>query len=613
MKDETNEKPLDEREALEERVLALLLNELNPKEVAAISSILAEDASLRAYRDRLDRSLDFIGEAVRSKGQLEVEDLRLDSHRRRELEELWVERQPGGDESEEENDPVPFEVISENAGRPRKKFFRFLPMVAAAALAFGATGIIVRSVLQQAEHGEDMALAAEDASEVVSESTPMEVVRKPSSGKEADGTLQKIRLRQRQESLSGLDRLQSDAAPFAEPGALALSSDFEVIDAEVIRGPEAIFNDRLANDIEGLNEKLGDEGKLLASDLQPNDSRVIVLDPAGGSGENLDEALDFAEKNNLPTGTVRSFIEANTVDKRTASVSGGASAASAGFQLSRRADASDSPKAPIPGPSVSAPSPFLANRQVAPLDSPSSKKEREALGRSGKAPQLTREDSGPRSESIPDPAAEEESKRSVSVPGRNGESPKPSSVPAKSSPAPVVPNLKERDKDFSNGVIAARPLPVTSPAKLKAKPSSSDEVSPNEPGSIHEPGAHSGAIAGKKGAKRDLVAFAEFGLDVPVAGRVEDDEVERPFEETVILAAADSKAPEVKESFFPTDDAPEKKLTMVNEGEGQPVSATEDDADTHLLSVSNRFALVTGALLVVALFVGFVLFRKRQS
>ncbi|MFP6886570.1 MAG: hypothetical protein VB997_03380, partial [Opitutales bacterium] len=248
MKDETNETPVEERDALEERVLALLLDELKPDEAEAIEARLAEDTDLRAYRDRLEHSLDLVGEAARGRDALKVEAFRLDPHRRRELEELWIEKQPEGG-FEDENEPVPFEVVAENTSRSRGKFLRFLPMVAAAALAVGATGIIVRSVLQQAEHGEDMALATEDASETVLEGKPVEIVHKSSTGKGEDGTLQKIKFQQRQESLLVSNPGTVDTTPFAEPEALALSAVGEVLNAEVARGSEKILNDRLANDI----------------------------------------------------------------------------------------------------------------------------------------------------------------------------------------------------------------------------------------------------------------------------------------------------------------------------------------------------------------------------
>ena len=276
MKDETNETPMGEREALEERVLALLLDELNPNETEAIEARLAEDVNLRTYRDRLEHSLDLVGEAARSKAALDMEAFRLDPRRRRELEELWIEKQPE-DGFEDENEPVPFEIVAENTGKARGKFLRFLPMIAAAALAVGATGIIVRTVLQQAEHGEDMALASEDASEAVLENKPVEIVHKSSKGKEVEGTLQQIKLQQRQESLPGSDPGSVAAAPFAEPEALALSAVSEVLDAEVARESEEILNDRLANDIDNLNEELRIEGERLSRTRPKPSSKLGII------------------------------------------------------------------------------------------------------------------------------------------------------------------------------------------------------------------------------------------------------------------------------------------------------------------------------------------------
>ena len=541
MKDETNETPVEEREALKERVLALLLDELNPNEAEAIEARLAEDSDLRTYRTRLEHSLDLVGEAARSKAALDVEAFRLDPRRRRELEELWIEKQPE-DGFEDENEPVPFEVVAENTSRSRGKFLRLLPMVAAAALAVGATGIIVRSVLQQAEHGEDMALASEDASEAVLESKPVEIVYKSSNEKEVEGTLQKIKLRQRQESLPGSDPGPVAAAPFAEPEALALSAVSEVLDAEVARESAAILNDRLANDIDNLNEELRTEGGRLVRELHPlketqRDSVTVV-----GADVELDEALAFAERNKLPTGTVRSFLEADTLDKRTASVSGGASAVGAGLRLPRR------PNAPKAGPPInSKPQSRVSALSLAPAagdqtvsaDFTEAKRVAATLGDDGSnalehphgQPAPTGEAYRRLADENLDQAKDKDpaSRRGL---GKNSLVPYAGSA-GQTSPAAnlraITVDLIARDEDVSNldapsssaGKLARRKKEDSGPKKGRDAggrlPLGDEDVGPFP--SLHEPSVASGAVAGEKGARKDLIAFADFGLDVAPGDR----------------------------------------------------------------------------------------------
>jgi Mg-chelatase subunit ChlD len=52
-----------EREQLEERVIALLLGELDTDAAISLRARLAEDADLRAFRDRMERTLGLVGEA----------------------------------------------------------------------------------------------------------------------------------------------------------------------------------------------------------------------------------------------------------------------------------------------------------------------------------------------------------------------------------------------------------------------------------------------------------------------------------------------------------------------------------------------------------------------
>ena len=554
MKDETNETPMGEREALEERVLALLLDELNPNETEAIEARLAEDVNLRTYRDRLEHSLDLVGEAARSKAALDMEAFRLDPRRRRELEELWIEKQPE-DGFEDENEPVPFEIVAENTSKSRGKFLRFLPMIAAAALAVGATGIIVRTVLQQAEHGEDMALASEDASEAVLENKPVEIVHKSSKGKEVEGTLQKIKLQQRQESLPGSDPGSVAAAPFTEPKALALSAVSEVLDAEVARESEEILNDRLANDIDNLNEELRIEGERLARELHPlketqRDSVTVI-----GADVELDEALAFAERNKLPTGTVRSFVEADTLDKRTASVSGGASAVGAGLRLPRRPNAPKAGAGINSNPQSRVSALTLASSvddQIVSADFSEAKRIAATIASDGSnalehpagQPAPTGEafrylaDENPKKARDKDPVSRREPSR---------KSPTPSSGPTQTPPAvnlkPTTVDSIARDEDVSD---LDAPNPSTGKLARRKAHVADGGFSSVEEGvqpfpSLHEPSVASGAVAGEKGARKNLTAFADFGLDVAPGDRNEVHSNKAPTKKNQGVAGDDEK------------------------------------------------------------------------
>ena len=158
MNNEENQNTRSDQEVREERVLALLLDELNAEEATSVDALLAEDVDLQAYRSRLERTLDLVAESARAKADIDLENFKLDPGRRQVLERLWNTEKPKN-ETEDAGKTVPFEPT----GRSRSKLSRFLPIAAAAVVAVGATGVIVSSLNEQAKHEEHMALATEDA------------------------------------------------------------------------------------------------------------------------------------------------------------------------------------------------------------------------------------------------------------------------------------------------------------------------------------------------------------------------------------------------------------------------------------------------------------------
>ena len=85
MNNEKNQNGRSQQESREERVLALLLNELNQEEAKTIEDLLAHDADLLAYRNRMEQVLDLVAESARAKADLESDTFRLDPERRQAL------------------------------------------------------------------------------------------------------------------------------------------------------------------------------------------------------------------------------------------------------------------------------------------------------------------------------------------------------------------------------------------------------------------------------------------------------------------------------------------------------------------------------------------------
>ena len=97
-----------EQESREERVLALLLDELDADEAKSIEALLAEDVDLQVYRAGLERTLDLISESARAKADVELENFKLDPDRRRILEKLWTDKDSASKKHTPDSENPPF-------------------------------------------------------------------------------------------------------------------------------------------------------------------------------------------------------------------------------------------------------------------------------------------------------------------------------------------------------------------------------------------------------------------------------------------------------------------------------------------------------------------------
>ena len=243
-----------EQESREERVLALLLDELDADEAKSIEALLAEDVDLQVYRAGLERTLDLISESARAKADIELEDFKLDPDRRRILEKLWTDKDSDS-ETEESGEAIRFPHGNESEDKSRSKLSRFLPMAAAAVVTFGAMGVIVSSLIEQAEHEEDMALASEDAS----------------GAKEIEGipvlTEQTEKAREAVTSSKEASILVNDANlgdQLAADNGRDLTGESDLLALTVIEESDKILTDRLVEDVVKLNaEAFADDLSLI--------------------------------------------------------------------------------------------------------------------------------------------------------------------------------------------------------------------------------------------------------------------------------------------------------------------------------------------------------------
>jgi len=651
MKDETENFPYDEHDAKEERLLALLLGELDPKEAELLEAHISEDSHLQSLRERLEKSLDLVEEAARGKSVLDSESLRLDPSRRRELEKLWIEKKPEPD-LERESEPVPFEVVAEDQVRDKSWFMRFIPMAAAAALAVGATGIIVRSLMQESEHQEDMALATENASLSREERTVVGIVRESPSGRQTESGKSGSTSRQRMESLPEASNFTVDfeAAPTSEPKTLALDKVRDVLDLKIQTDSREILSKRIAEDIEEINDELRTNGADLARRLNGIRKESDQDDTTISSDGNLDTALEFSSRKGLPAGLVGSVVEAEELDKRTSSVSGGASAVGAGLSLPPK------PGAASPSPArvavrenesrkdVIVPARTQGDAGALALiadDDRVSAALSNARDLDYKRTNLPKNQPAPTAEITLDDLNEKlKARRARASEEDRGSLPVVDAELASriASPAPFAAEAKmsedfssivRQNKKPSKSAFSSSPgsvvnkgvdLDVSSSAIVHDKSKSKENQSHSSP-SIHQPAASAGAVIGEKGAKKELLAFAEFGLDAPasgskqkkspirkeIAGKSEEklSGSEDPQEQAYFKsdAEADKSIVKAESSNDGRSEIPTEQIAVVERGD----SAVDSVGDTGL---ALTFALLAFVCLSLVLL---LYFRKRNS
>lgn len=646
MKDETENFPFDEREAQEERLLALLLGELNPEEAESLEVRISKDAYLQSLRERLENSLDLVEEAARGRSALDPDSLRLDPARRRELEELWIDKRPET-EPENETEPVPFEVVAEDPMPEKSLFMRFLPMAATAILALGATGMIVRSLIQQAEHQDDMVLASENASLSGEERMVVGIVRKPSSGKYAESEKPVSTSRERRESFPEASTEDFEAAAYSEPEALALDKVSDALDLKIQTESREILSKRIAEDIEELNDELRTDGTDLARRLnrirRGSDQDVDVV----SSADDLDVAMEFSSRNGLPAGLVGSIVEAEELDKRTSSVSGGASALGAGLVVSPARARTSVGKAGS-RKDIVVPARTLGEAGALALIADEDRVSA-ALSNAQhldyKRTNLPKDQPVPTAEIIPDTFDGNEKAKGARVSEKDRSSlpavvdGKPASRIALSVPS--AGKIKEsedfdstvREKEATKFASSApfdpagasnRNLAAMNRGNVIKDKSESKENQLNTPRpSIHQPAASSGAVIGEKGANKELLAFAEFGLDAPVSdaeqkkspigkeikGKFDEKPSgsEGPQEHAFVKSDAEGVASNsIVKVESPTDGTIENSTEQIASVEGE--AATVDS--TRGMGLALIFALL--ALVCLAL-VLLLYFRKRNS
>jgi hypothetical protein len=557
-----------EQESREERVLALLLDELDAEEAKSIEALLAEDVDLQVYRAGLERTLDLISESARAKADIELENFKLDPDRRRILEKLWTDKD-SDTETEESGEAIRFPHGSESEDKSRRPLSRFLPMAVAAVVTFGAMGVIVSSLIEQAEHEEDMALASEDAfGAKEAEGIPV-LTDQPEKAREAV-----TRSKEAQVSVDDANLLANQSV---DDKGLVLTGESDFLALTVIEESDKILNARLAEDVAKLNAEVFADDDVTVASYERKDpivfdqaagrpgagrqrsnasanpdkrglSRRAIVDelldlgvaiesvessPSSGSQGSVDEvdsSLAVLDRELSATkksaGTVRSLLEADTIDKRTASASGGVSGAGAGLLIA--SDESVAPKAKSalkrkvkPGVQVVAPFALSASDS---LQSKSNQKV-EIL-----------EAAADRSSLPEDVIAVTEDARSVRAIDELSKDILRDAANRSSSKNADLDSLNTLGKEISRNraetkgkVLEDAPNRVDAPAGIVAplreevlgrvgysnkkagKIKRDEEGLPNF-SSLHEAGAAPGAIAGEKGADKQLLAFADFGL-----------------------------------------------------------------------------------------------------
>ena len=551
MNNEENQNTRSDQEAREERVLALLLDELNAEEAKSVEALLAEDVDLQAYRDRLERTLDLVAESARAKADIDLENFKLDPERRQVLERLWNAEKPQN-ETVDAGKTVPFEPT----GRTRGKLSRFLPMAAAAVVAVGATGVIVSSLNEQAKHEEHMALATEDA--IGTKETEKPVLLEQS---------EKVRE-------AGIG--EEDAPTSIDGANLALADASEVLALTVIEESEKILNDRLASEVVAINDELlvrDDDDIGVAFDL--HDVRAGVDEGASRSGRGQpiqtargvsynsigldrrvsdEDLLDLDDSESVrrsrialsqndefevdslsvldrklgeekkTVGTVRSFLEADAIGKRTAFASGGASAAGAGLLIANDETVASKavPKSRVmPRARVAAP---FGQSESEPLRSNANGKIEKLEVAADRL--LLPVEKIAVTEDAPSVLGHGEFQTDKARYAAN----RSSRENADSDSLHALRKETSQNQNETKGkVVEVAPISVDAPAGIsstsgeavlaeinhsfkKAQKIKRDEEGLPNFSSLHEAGAAPGAIAGEKGADKELLAFADFGL-----------------------------------------------------------------------------------------------------
>jgi Mg-chelatase subunit ChlD len=568
MNNEENQNTRSDQEVREERVLALLLDELNAEEAKSIEDLLAHDADLRAYRDRLEQTLDLVAESARAKADLDSDTFRLDPQRRQVLEKLWTD--DGTDhETEESEKTIPFESVTEPLQRPRSKLSRFLPMAAAAVVTVGAMGVIVSSLKEQTKHEENMALATQDAFESTSDRNSVPTSTSASAFINRGESMQELVGQNEEDAPNDINQIPSD------------KFDAEVsqaIDLKVSRDSNAILDRRLVTKIDELNGEFSEgfntttisdtvtvagvatieklpPAKNPKSNRQAKEHGLKDLDLVGGGLhpsqvafgnekrkmpsptsdlELGDKEPNIGSKSKLPVGTIHSFLEADVIDKQTASASGGVSAAGAGLLVPQRAadpNTVTKSKTEIRGKRAASDSSVVSadpgfvggfsyesaakplnqahfrtnptgERSAVSADDDDLREERESLTRtaildfSKKAPVPS---SGPTGQATVDENKREDDYSAIRR-GDVSDLVSPGKRDGKLSPS-MEGSLATARPRRSGGVGGGGGRIVAGKDDSRYFPSVHDEL-----------GAAPGAVAGEKGAKKNLLAFADFGL-----------------------------------------------------------------------------------------------------
>ena len=553
-----------EQESREERVLALLLDELDADEAKSIEALLAEDVDLQVYRAGLERTLDLISESARAKADVELENFKLDPDRRRILEKLWTDKDSAS-ETEESEEAIRFPHGNESEDKSRGKLSRFLPMAAAAVVMFGAMGVIVSSLIEQAEHEEDMALASEDASGAKeAEGIPV-LTDQPEKAREAVA-------RSKEASILVVDANLADQ--LADNKGRYLTDENDLLALTVVEESDKILNARLVEDVVKLNaevfadddvasfkskdpivfdqaagrpgagrqrsnvsaksEKLGLRRQAIGDELPDLNVAIdsVARSPSSGSkgsADKDDSSLDVLDQELSTTkksaGAVRSSLEADTIDKRTASASGGVSGAGAGLLIANDESVAVSPKAVLkpkvnPGVPVAAPFAVIASSS---LQSKSNQKVdtlATVADRSSLFEEIAVTQNAPSvrvidelSKDISRDAANRSSRENADSDSLNtlGKEISLNHAEAKGKVVEDAPNRVDAPAGSAvpprEEVLGRADYSYKKAAKIKREEEGLENFS-----SLHEAGAAPGAIAGEKGADKELLAFADFGL-----------------------------------------------------------------------------------------------------